>query len=148
MRYTQSQRPFRGEAGERRRRSDTFITEISKCKLGELQQLGGVNNQPGSHRSRLPDKELVIDLVHGGKVAHICQEDVDLNDVLQTAPRSVEDGGKVLQRLALVSSGSVRGRRRIRISSTPWQGKVTTHRPIFDITFNELGRVWVNAEGS
>lgn len=44
-----------------------------------------------------------VDLVHLGKVAHVGQEDVDLDDLLQASAGSLEDGRQVLDALVLLS---------------------------------------------
>jgi hypothetical protein len=54
-----------------------------------------------SYRLGLPDKELVIDLVHDGEVAHVGQEHVHLDDVLEAASGCLEDGRQVAEYLAL-----------------------------------------------
>lgn len=54
-----------------------------------------------SYRFWLPDEELVVDLVHGSKVAHVGEKDVNLDDVLEAAARRIEDGRQVLECLAL-----------------------------------------------
>lgn len=56
-----------------------------------------------SYWLRLPDKELVVDFVHGGKVAHVGQKDIHLDHVLETAPRGLEDRREVLECLALAT---------------------------------------------
>lgn len=54
-----------------------------------------------THRLGIEGKELVVGLVHGGEVGHLGDVDVDLDDVAEAAPRGLEDGGEVLESLAL-----------------------------------------------
>lgn len=44
---------------------------------------------------------LRVDLVHGGKVGHVGDEDIDLDDVLDGGASSLEDGLQVLDALVL-----------------------------------------------
>ena len=43
----------------------------------------------------------LVDLVHGGEVVHIGEEDVDLDDVLDGGAGLLEDGRQVLDALVL-----------------------------------------------
>ena len=90
-----------------------------------------------SYRLRLPDKELVIDLVHGGKVAHVDQEDIHLDHILETAPRGVEDGRQVLECLALATGKY----------GTNSAGR-DTYRPILHTALDKLGGAGVDAKGA
>lgn len=45
-----------------------------------------------------------VDLVHLGKVAHVGQEDVDLDDLLEAGAGGFEDGGQVLDALVLLGN--------------------------------------------
>lgn len=42
---------------------------------------------PWTYRLDILGKELVVCLVHGGKVVHGGQEDIDLDDILQATAR-------------------------------------------------------------
>lgn len=44
-----------------------------------------------------------VDLVHLGKVGHVGEEDVDLDDVVEVGAGGLEDGGQVLDALVLQS---------------------------------------------
>lgn len=52
-------------------------------------------------RFDIPREELVVGLVHGCEVGHVRQEDIHFDDVLEGAARLVQNGGEVLQGLAL-----------------------------------------------
>lgn len=60
-----------------------------------------LHSHAGPHRLRLPREELIIRLVHDREVVHRGDEDVDLQDMLQTAPGLFEHGRDVLEDLSL-----------------------------------------------
>lgn len=60
-----------------------------------------MNSHAGPARLWFLVEDLIIDLVDGGKVGHISQEDVDLDHVVNAASGSVEDGAEIGQRLSL-----------------------------------------------
>lgn len=54
-----------------------------------------------THRLGVKGEELVVRLVHGRKVGHLGDVDVDLDGVAEAAAGRLEDGGEVLEGLAL-----------------------------------------------
>ena len=42
-----------------------------------------------------------VDLVHGSKVVHVGEEDIDLDDVVNGGASSLQDGSQVLDALVL-----------------------------------------------
>lgn len=57
-----------------------------------------------AYRLGVLSEELVVDLVDGGKVLHVVQEDVDLDNILQAASGLLKHSSKVLERLSLSSN--------------------------------------------
>lgn len=54
-----------------------------------------------THRLWIRHKKLIICLVHGSKVVHGRDEDVNLDHVIYAAPRLLEHGLQVLEGLSL-----------------------------------------------
>lgn len=54
----------------------------------------------GTYRLGIKREELIIRLIHGGEVGHLCNVDVDFDDVAEGASGRLEDGGEVLEGLA------------------------------------------------
>lgn len=54
-----------------------------------------------THGLRIRHEKLIVCLVHGGEVVHGRDEDVDLDHVVQAAPRLLEHGLQVLEGLSL-----------------------------------------------
>ena len=61
-----------------------------------------------AYRFRLPGDDLIVPLVHGSKIVHGGEEDVDLDDVPEAAPGSFEDRRDVGQRLLLDLGATVK----------------------------------------
>ena len=57
-----------------------------------------------TYRLWLLGEELIISLVHGGKVVHLGQEDVHLDNIVDAAAGLVEDSREVLEGLTLILS--------------------------------------------
>jgi hypothetical protein len=53
-----------------------------------------------TNRLGLPKRRL-IDFIHSRKVLHISQEDIHLDDILQTRPACFQDSGEIMQDLLL-----------------------------------------------
>lgn len=54
-----------------------------------------------THRLLVPDEKLIISLVHSRKMVHRGDENIDLEDIVQTASGLCEDGLQVSQGLPL-----------------------------------------------
>lgn len=54
-----------------------------------------------THRLLIPDKELIVGLVHGCKVIHGCDEHVDFDHVVKLASGCLQYGLEVLEGLSL-----------------------------------------------
>ena len=61
--------------------------------IGTKRQLMNSNTSPA--RLRLLREEGVVDLVHGGEVLHVGEEDVDFDDVFDAAACCLEHFGEV-----------------------------------------------------
>lgn len=67
--------------------------------VGSQGQLGDGNAGPA--RLGLLVEDLVVDLVDGGEVGHVGQEDIDLDAVVDAASGGLEDGTEVSEGLGL-----------------------------------------------
>jgi hypothetical protein len=68
----------------------------------------GGHVQGGNSRSARLDVSPIggVDLVHGSKVGHVRQEDVDFDDLCDVGAGGLEDGGQVLDALVLLAGVS------------------------------------------
>lgn len=84
--------------------------------VGSKRQL--VDGDAGPAGLGLLVKYLVVDLVNGSEVGHVCQEDVDLDAVVDAASGALQDRSQVEKRLALGGStdqltGTLGGRKKV-----------------------------------
>lgn len=89
-----------------------------------------------------------VHLVHLGKVVHVGEKDVDLDDLVDTSARSLEDGGQVfdalmLQKTALLITLIHLSRQRISLLLGG-----TTYSVSLNVARNQLHRLGVHGHGS